>query len=268
MLANLFGTMERMRYLFRDTLEAVRRLVALQVDPADVLRRPRLYLKTPWTAWNARPRRVSRGPVLAQQTTIDQLPQLKSWPDDGGPYITCRRSTPRTPTSRGWPTRTWGCTACNWPAGGTPPTARSGCTTRFHRGIGAHHAAAIRRKERLRVNVFVGGPPAMTVAAVMPLPEGISELAFAGILGGRRVPMICQPHLLPIHAEADFCITGHLDPARQLPEGPFGDHLGYYSLAHEFPVLAGRAGVSSRRRHLAVHGGRPPAAGRRDVQPA
>ena len=87
------------------------------------------------------------------------------------------------------------------------------------------------------MNVFVGGPPAMTVAAVMPLPEGVSELAFAGILGRRRIPMICQPHLLPICAEADFCICGHLDPGRLAPEGPFGDHLGYYSLAHEFPVL-------------------------------
>ncbi|MGA2033252.1 MAG: UbiD family decarboxylase, partial [Thermoguttaceae bacterium] len=80
-------------------------------------------------------------------------------------------------------------------------------------------------------------PPAMSVAAVMPLPEGVSELAFAGILNRRRVPMIARSDQLPIHAEADFCITGHLDLYRQLPEGPFGDHLGYYSLAHEFPVM-------------------------------
>ena len=95
----------------------------------------------------------------------------------------------------------------------------------------------MRRGETLRVNVFVGGPPAMTVAAVMPLPEGMSELAFAGVLGGRRVPMICRRGELPIHAEADFCITGYIDPTRLKPEGPFGDHLGYYSLAHDFPVM-------------------------------
>ena len=87
------------------------------------------------------------------------------------------------------------------------------------------------------MNVFVGGPPAMTVAAVMPLPEGLSELAFAGALGGRRVPMATAGGKLPIHAEADFCISGYIDPGRQLPEGPFGDHLGYYSLAHDFPVM-------------------------------
>ena len=87
------------------------------------------------------------------------------------------------------------------------------------------------------MNVFVGGPPAMTVAAVMPLPEGLSESALAGMLGRRRVPMIPQGDRLPIYAEADFCIVGHLDPGRLLPEGPFGDHLGYYSLRHDFPVM-------------------------------
>ncbi len=237
MLANLFGTMERMRYLFRDTLETVRRLVALQVDPSEVLRQPRLYLKAPWTAWNARPRRVSRGPVLTQQTTIDLLPQLKSWPGDGGPYITLPQVYTEDPERPGLEHSNLGMYRVQLGGGQYAANHEVGLHYQLQRGIGAHHAAAIRRKERLRVNIFVGGPPAMTVAAVMPLPEGISELAFAGILGGRRVPMICQPHLLPIHAEADFCISGHLDPARRLPEGPFGDHLGYYSLAHEFPVL-------------------------------
>jgi 4-hydroxy-3-polyprenylbenzoate decarboxylase len=88
------------------------------------------------------------------------------------------------------------------------------------------------------VNVFVGGPPALMLAAVMPLPEGLPELAFAGALGARRVPLVHLPGRLPIAAEADFCITGTVEPNRLLPEGPFGDHLGYYSLAHPFPVLA------------------------------
>jgi 4-hydroxy-3-polyprenylbenzoate decarboxylase len=71
----------------------------------------------------------------------------------------------------------------------------------------------------------------------MPLPEGLPELAFAGALGGRRVSIIEQPGSLPVLAEADFCISGTVAVDRQLPEGPFGDHLGYYSLAHPFPVL-------------------------------
>ena len=88
---------------------------------------------------------------------------------------------PRTP--RAWRTRTWACTACRFPAASTSPTSEVGLHYQIHRGIGVHHAAAMRRGEQLRVNVFVGGPPAMTVAAVMPLPEGMSELAFAGVLG-------------------------------------------------------------------------------------
>jgi 4-hydroxy-3-polyprenylbenzoate decarboxylase len=117
------------------------------------------------------------------------------------------------------------------------PNREVGLHYQIHRGIGVHHAAAIRRREALRVNVFVGGPPAMTVAAVMPLPEGLPELAFAGALGGRRVAMVAPDGCLPMPAEADFVICGSIDPEERKPEGPFGDHLGYYSLRHDFPVL-------------------------------
>ena len=87
------------------------------------------------------------------------------------------------------------------------------------------------------MNVFVGGTPAMILAAVMPLPEGISELAFAGALAGRRIGMVPVLGELPVYGEADFCISGTVDPEKLRPEGPFGDHLGYYSLQHDFPVL-------------------------------
>jgi 4-hydroxy-3-polyprenylbenzoate decarboxylase len=96
----------------------------------------------------------------------------------------------------------------------------------------------MRAGQPLRVNIIVGGHPAMMLAAVMPLPEGMSELTFAGALAGYRIPMIHRRGQLPICADADFCIVGRVDPqAPQKLEGPFGDHLGYYSLAHEFPVL-------------------------------
>jgi 4-hydroxy-3-polyprenylbenzoate decarboxylase len=107
----------------------------------------------------------------------------------------------------------------------------------IHRGIGVHHARAINREGSLRVNIFVGGAPAMNVAAVMPLPEGMSELGFAGALAGHRIPMIAGAHQPAIYAEADFCISGTVERDAMLPEGPFGDHLGYYSLAHDYPVL-------------------------------
>ena len=115
-----------------------------------------------------------------------------------------------------------------------------------------------------RVNVFVGGPPALTLAAVMPLPEGLPELAFAGALGGRRVRLRRPPtrrrRCCRSPADADFCITGTVDPERQLPEGPFGDHLGYYSLAHPFPVLNVERGLPPARTRS---GRSPSSAGRR-----
>jgi 4-hydroxy-3-polyprenylbenzoate decarboxylase len=119
------------------------------------------------------------------------------------------------------------------------PDRQVGLHYQIHRGIGVHHAKAIERGVPFRVNVFVGGPPALTLAAVMPLPEGMPELAFAGALGGRRVRLAYPAgrDRLPVLADADFCIAGTVDPERLLPEGPFGDHLGYYSLAHPFPVL-------------------------------
>ena len=237
MLGNLFGTMERMRFLFRDSLDTVRRLVELQVDPADLLRRPRLYLKAPWSAWHARPRHVRRGPVLDCQITIDQLPQLKSWPDDAGAYVTLPQVYTEDPEQPGTARSNLGMYRIQLSGGQYQANREIGLHYQIQRGIAGHHAAALRLKKRLRVNIFVGGPPAMTVAAVMPLPEGLSELAFAGVLGRRRIPLISLEDKLPIHAEADFCIVGHLDPMRQLPEGPFGDHLGYYSQAHPFPIM-------------------------------
>jgi 4-hydroxy-3-polyprenylbenzoate decarboxylase len=237
MVSNLFGTMERMRYLFRDTLESLKKWVALSVDPSDLLRQPRLLLKAPWTAWQARPKPVRRGPVMTNETTLDQLPQLRSWPLDGGAYITLPQVYSEDPDRPGLSYANLGMYRVQISGGRYELNQQVGLHYQIHRGLGTHHAAALRRKEKLRVNVFVGGPPAMSVAAVMPLPEGASELAFAGLLAGRRIPMITRPGELAISAEADFCLTGYIEPKRELPEGPFGDHLGYYSLAHDFPVM-------------------------------
>src|SRR6516225_8274280 len=88
MVSNLFGTIERTRYLFRDTLQAVRHLVDLKIDPAAFWKNPWRYRDVPGTFWRLRPRWVRGGPVLARQTTIDQLPRLQCWPKDGGAFIT------------------------------------------------------------------------------------------------------------------------------------------------------------------------------------
>ena len=238
MVSNLFGTIERARFIFRDSLEGVRRLIELKVDPRQASRQPLRYLAAVRSALAMRPRRVWSGPVLENQTQIDRLPQQKSWPRDGGAFITLPQVYTEDLQQPGLDRSNLGMYRIQLSGGRYQPNREVGLHYQIHRGIGIHHAAARARGEPLRVNVFVGGPPAMNLAAVMPLPEGLSELRFAGALMGRRVRMIDRSDGgLPIHADADFCICGTVDPDQLLPEGPFGDHLGYYSLEHDFPVL-------------------------------
>jgi 4-hydroxy-3-polyprenylbenzoate decarboxylase len=106
----------------------------------------------------------------------------------------------------------------------------------IHRGIGVHQSKANAKGQPLKVSIFVGGPPAHSVSAVMPLPEGISEMTFAGVLGGRRFRYVYDDGFC-ISTDADFVITGEVYPGENKPEGPFGDHLGYYSLRHDFPLM-------------------------------
>ena len=238
LLGNLFGTLERSRFLFRDTLDAVRRLVELKADPG--------ALGQQSLAVPRRPAHALAAPAAARQAGADpgapgrrstELPQIQCWPMDGGPFITLPQVYTEDPDRPGLARSNLGMYRVQLAGNEYEPDREVGLHYQIHRGIGVHHAAAIRRGEPLRVNVFVGGPPAMTVAAVMPLPEGLPELAFAGALGGRRVAMVAPDGGLPMPAEADFVISGTIDPTRRKPEGPFGDHLGYYSLTHDFPVL-------------------------------
>lgn len=237
MVSNLFGTSERVHFMFRDTLESVRRLVELKVDAPECLKRPWRYIGTPFTALHMLPRSSRRGPVLDCQTTVDQLPQLKSWPDDGGAFITLPQVYTEDAARPGLMNSNLGMYRVQLSGNEYRPNEQIGLHYQIHRSIGVHHARAIEKGQPFRVNIFVGGSPAMTLAAVMPLPEGMSELTFAGALQNRRVSMIRQKGRPSVYAEADFCICGTIDPDRLLPEGPFGDHLGYYSLAHDFPVL-------------------------------
>jgi 4-hydroxy-3-polyprenylbenzoate decarboxylase len=260
MISNLFGTIERARYIFRDSLDHVRRLVEMKIDPTAVLKRPSQWLSAARSATTLIPKFVRRGPVLQHNTTIDRLPQLKCWPRDGGAFITLPLVYTEDPDHPGWRNSNLGMYRVQLSGGQYRLNQEVGLHYQIHRGIGVHHTAAVHRGEPLAVNIFVGGAPAMTLAAVMPLPDGMSELAFAGALCRHRIPLVTYknfpwPHvdvpddllgvctetscnnILPVYAEADFFIRGTVDPDRTLPEGPFGDHLGYYSLAHEFPVL-------------------------------
>lgn len=240
MASNLFGTLERARYIFRDTFVNVQRAIGLKVHPEQALKNPLKYWKAPFIAWQMQPKSLRSGgnkSVTANQIPLDQLPQLKCWPDDGGAFVTLPQVYSEDVTQPGLMKSNMGMYRVQISGNQFDPQREVGIHYQIHRGIGVQHKSANAAKKPFRVNVFVGGNPAMTVAAVMPLPEGMSELTFAGALAGHRIPMIRQSNAAAIYANADFCISGTVEATRTLPEGPFGDHLGYYSLTHPFPVL-------------------------------
>ncbi|MBN2232351.1 MAG: UbiD family decarboxylase [Deltaproteobacteria bacterium] len=237
LLGNLFGTLERTRFIFRDALPVIECLVRAKIDPREFLKRPANLARLLSGMLHLLPRFGARGPVLGCRGAVSDLPRLVSWPADGGPFITLPQVYSEGPEQPGWRHANLGMYRIQIAGNDYVPDREVGLHYQIHRGIGVHHQAAAARGEALRVNVFVGGPPALAVAAVMPLPEGMPELAFAGLLGGRRMKMVRRGDGLPIPAEADFCIVGSIAPHKTKPEGPFGDHLGYYSLVHDFPVL-------------------------------
>jgi 4-hydroxy-3-polyprenylbenzoate decarboxylase len=236
MLGNLFGTIDRARFVFRHTLESVRRAIELKIDPSQGLRRPGRYVRAVLAARHMRPVTRRNAAVFKHQIQLSDLPQQVSWPRDGGAFITLPQVYTEHPARPGWQASNLGMYRIQISGGKYEPNRQTGMHYQIHRGIGVHHQAALAAGKPLRVHVFVGGNPALTLAAVMPLPETMSELGFAGALAGFRVPLV--PHQgSHVYADADFCICGTIEPNLQLPEGPFGDHLGYYSLQHDFPVL-------------------------------
>lgn len=235
--SNLFGSLDQARYLFRSTLESVRRLIEVKVDPAALPKRPFRYAGVPLTAFRMLPKFVRRGAVAANSTSLSSLPPVHCWPDDGGAFVTLPQVLSSDPLAAQNLMRVnLGMYRVQLTGNQYDTETEVGLHYQIHRGIGVHHRAAMDSGQPLRVVVTVGGSPAMTVAAVMPLPEGLTELTFAGALAGRRVRMI-RGHHAPVHADADFAIVGTIDPSQTKPEGPFGDHLGYYSLQHDFPFM-------------------------------
>lgn len=234
--SNLFGTIDRMRFLFRDTLTDVKKLIELKADPDKARKAPWKYWSLPRMFWRMRPRFRHHGPVLNCTASITQLPQVKHWPLDGGGFVTLPAVYTENQSKPGWAKSNLGMYRVQLGGNEYLPN-EVGLHYQIHRGIGVHHSIAVTRGERLKVNVIVGGPPVLPLSAVMPLPESFPELAFAGVLGGRRITMVPAANGLPMPAEADFVISGSIDTQHVKPEGPFGDHLGYYSLVHDFPVM-------------------------------
>jgi 4-hydroxy-3-polyprenylbenzoate decarboxylase len=175
-------------------------------------------------------------PVLQHQTSISKLPQVKCWPDDGGAFVTLPLVYTEDIDKPGIMNSNLGMYRIQLSGNNYIPDKEVGLHYQLHRGIGVHQTKSNAKGQPLKVSIFVGGPPSLTLGAVMPLPEGMSELTFAGALGNRRIRYTYEDGFC-IASDADFVITGEVHPNENKPEGPFGDHLGYYSLKHDFPIM-------------------------------
>jgi len=234
LVTNLFGTARRAELAFGDRpLRLIRRVVEL----AETLLPP-----TPAKLWGARDvgrelltvgtKRVPTGPVLDRVTTdvrLDRVPALTCWPEDGGPFITLPLVYTAHPERGGHNLGLYRMQVYD------PRTA--GMHWQIGKGGGYHYAAAEARGQSLPVTVFLGGPPALMLSAVAPLPENVPELMLASLIAGRRLPQVSGHGPHPLIADAEFALLGEVPARERRPEGPFGDHYGYYSLQHDYPVF-------------------------------
>ncbi len=237
-LSNLFGTLDRSKFIFRDTLEQIKTLIELKNDPLKAIKHPFQYAHVGMTALSALPKKVSaNSPISFGKAKISDLPQIVNWPLDGGPFVTMPQVYTEDLDKPGIMNANLGMYRIQLAGNIYELNREIGLHYQLHRGIGVHQTKANAKGQPLKVSIFVGGPPSHPVAAVMPLPEGLSEMTFAGALGKRRFRYFYDDEGFCISADADFVITGTVMPHENKPEGPFGDHLGYYSLKHPFPLM-------------------------------
>ncbi len=235
--SNIYGTLARSKFIFRDTLETVQKIIELKGDPIKALKQPLSNISTGLAALKALPKKNPwSAPVLAQQIQIQDIPQIQHWPMDGGAFVTLPQVYTEDIDKPGIMKANLGMYRVQLSGNEYELNKEIGLHYQLHRGIGVHQTKANAKGQPLKVSCFVGGPPSHAVSAVMPLPEGISEMTFAGLLGGKRFGYTYKDGFC-VSTDADFVITGTVDPNSNKPEGPFGDHLGYYSLQHSFPLL-------------------------------
>ncbi|MDO0823798.1 UbiD family decarboxylase [Desulfosporosinus nitroreducens] len=236
-VSNLFGNLERSKFIFRNTLGATQDVIALRNDPMKALKNPFKHFSSGLAASKALPLKKANNTLTGfNEIRISDLPLIHHWPDDGGAFITLPQVYTEDPEKPGIMNSNLGMYRVQLSGNEYELNKEVGLHYQIHRGIGIHQEKAKKLGVPLKVSIFIGGPPAHTLAAVMPLPEGLSEMTFAGLIAGRRfrysyVDGYC------ISLDADFVITGEVHPGETKPEGPFGDHLGYYSLIHHFPFL-------------------------------
>ncbi|MBK8634550.1 MAG: UbiD family decarboxylase [Saprospiraceae bacterium] len=237
-VSNIYGTYERTDFLFRKTYDKIKKVIELKADPSRFLKSPLKYLGAPFTALTALPMRsYFNKPVAYGTTQISKLPLIKSWPMDGGAFVTMPQVFTMAPGVQNIMQSNLGMYRIQLSGNDYQLDEEIGLHYQIHRGIGNHHTLYNESDEPFRCSIFVGGPPAHAFSAIMPMPETITELTFAGMLAGRRFRYFKDDQGHIVSSDADFVITGTIQKDRKMPEGPFGDHIGYYSLQHDFPVM-------------------------------
>jgi 4-hydroxybenzoate decarboxylase subunit C len=233
---NLFGTAKRAELAFG---ERPLRLIKRLVQVAETLMPP-----TPGKLWGVRDlgwelarvgmRRQVGGAILDVVTSdvrLNRMPIITSWPEDGGPFITLPLVYTAHPTRPGHNLGMYRLHVYD--------ERSTGMHWQIGKGGGFHYAVAEARGEPLPATVFLGGPPALILSAIAPLPENVPELMLASLIAGSRLPQVCAPndHPHPLIASAEFALMGQVPPRVRRGEGPFGDHYGYYSFQHDYPVF-------------------------------
>ncbi|HNI31730.1 MAG TPA: UbiD family decarboxylase [Chitinophagales bacterium] len=234
-VSNLFGTTSRSEFIFRETLPAVKKMIALKSDPMQALKNPIQNIGVALAAWKALPKKVSSHSF--EKIKISDLPQIHCWEKDGGAFVTLPIVYTEDADKPGAMHSNLGMYRIQLSGNDYVQDKEIGLHYQLHRGIGVHQTKWNKKGMPMKVSVFIGGPPSHSFAAVMPLPEGLSELTFAGALGGRRFRYMYDEEGYCLSTDADFVITGEVYPNENKAEGPFGDHLGYYSLKHDFPLM-------------------------------
>ena len=245
LVTNLFGTPRRAEIAFGERpLRLIKRIVHL----AETLLPP-----TPGKLWGARDvglellkvgmRGQRSGPVtdvVTSDVRLDRLPIVTSWPEDGGPFITLPLVYTQHPARPG---HNLGMYRLH-----VHDRKSTGMHWQIGKGGGFHYAVAEALNQPLPATVFLGGPPALMLSAIAPLPENVPELMLASLIAGERLPQVAGPggHAHPLIGSAEFALMGDVAPRVRKPEGPFGDHYGYYSLQHDYPVF--RVAQIARRR--------------------
>ncbi len=177
--------------------------------------------------------RTQSGPVtevIQREPNLGALPMLKTWAEDGGHFVTLPLVYTEHPELKVGNLGMYRMQRYS--------NHSTGLHCQIGKGGGFHLNAAKLRGEKLNVNVFLGGPPALILSAIAPLPENVPELLLASLVLGKRLGLVNhQESALPLVGDAEFVLSGEVDPNEMHPEGPFGDHYGYYSLKHDYPVF-------------------------------